>query len=167
MPRLAPENFWEFSLAFYCKPNVAKACLSLQDRRAADVNLILLGCWLAIIGYRLTAPMLDAAEEKVAPWRGEVLESLRRARRNLGGPMFEQIRQADRAAIKHGILSLELEAERVAQRLIAAAAETHLGTLATPGRVLAQDSLMLYLGRLIAAPEPADEADVAAILAAM
>ena len=53
MIKLNADGFWEFSLAFYCKPQVAQALLALQDRRDADVNMLLAICWLASLGYEL------------------------------------------------------------------------------------------------------------------
>ena len=38
--QLSPGAFWEFSLAFYAREPVGAACLSLQDRRGADVILL-------------------------------------------------------------------------------------------------------------------------------
>ncbi len=39
MIRLNAEQFWEFSLAIYCKQPVANACHSLQDRHKAPAHL--------------------------------------------------------------------------------------------------------------------------------
>ena len=52
--QLSPGAFWEFSLAFYAPEPVGAACLSLQDRRGADVNILLLCCWLATLKLTIT-----------------------------------------------------------------------------------------------------------------
>ena len=60
-----PESiFWQYSIVFYARPGVAAACLALQDREKADVNLILLAFWLA---SRRPPP---GARSPVAGWHG-------------------------------------------------------------------------------------------------
>jgi uncharacterized protein (TIGR02444 family) len=164
---LNADDFWEFSLALYCREAVAAACLSLQDRRRADVNLILAICWLARSGYSLNDEALAAAEEATAIWSDAVLKPLRFIRRRLGSE-FEEVAAADRQSIKHGLLSVELECERISQQKIVAALADHTGALsARPGRDLAASGLDLYLGRLTDVRDARDQADVEAVLAGL
>ena len=83
MTTLSAEDFWTFSLDFYGKQNVAKACLSLQDRRDADVNLLLLAAYLANKGHVLYDTHLSIADGMTAGWRAAVLLQLRQVRRRL------------------------------------------------------------------------------------
>lgn len=162
--RLSAEDFWSFSLALYCRAPVAQACLSLQDRRGADVNLLLAVCWLASRGYETSDVALMAAAEAVAPWNEAILQSMRQIRRRLGSE-FSDIEKADQQSIKHGILSVELECERVAQQKIAAALEPHVSALRhAPARDLAAGGLERYMARLVDLPDAQDEADCATIL---
>ncbi|WP_374377756.1 TIGR02444 family protein [Dongia sp.] len=164
--RLNAEDFWEFSLALYCREAVAQACLSLQDRRGADVNLILAICWLARSGYGVGDAALQNALDAVAPWSDTILKPLRAVRRQLGA--FPDVAAADRQSIKHGLLSVELEAEKVAQQKIVAALAEHLQPLSADApRQLAGAGLDLYLGRLIAEMGEQDRSDRDAILAAL
>ena len=164
MTPLDPDQFWEFSLAFYNRESVAAACLSLQDRRGADVNILLLCCWLATLEMKLGDAGLRAANDAVAQWRLDVLDPLRAVRRTVdsdwGAPS-----KAERKAIKTGILGIELDCERAAQGLILAAvsenAEFHEGSVP---RGLASASLETYLDMLIGGPEEQDAADLAALL---
>jgi uncharacterized protein (TIGR02444 family) len=121
------EAFWAWSLAKY--PAVESLALRLQDEHGADVNLLL---FCAFAG-RVAPEALEAAERAAEPWRREVVEPLRRARRAARGTPLH-------AALK----SAELEAERLAQLRIFEAAG------GTPGPV---DAVPLYLDRL-AIPEP-------------
>jgi uncharacterized protein (TIGR02444 family) len=163
--RLSAEDFWSFSLALYCRASVAQACLSLQERRGADVNLLLAVCWLASRGYETSDAALTAATEAVTPWNEAVLKSLRQTRRRLGNE-FSDIEKSDQQSIKHGILSVELECERVAQRLIAMALEPHVSALSHgPARDLAAGGLQRYIGQLTGPTETQDAADQAAIIA--
>lgn len=165
--RLNAEDFWAYSLALYCRQPVAKAGLSLQDRRGADVNLLLAICWLATKGYAVKAEALAAATAAAAPWNDTILKPLRQVRRRLPQD-FAEIEKADQQSIKHGILSVELECERVAQQKIVAALEPMIADLSTaPARDLAAGSFALYLAQLATPDVALDQADITAILAEM
>ena len=43
----AADEFWQFSLEVYARPQVADLCLVLQDEHGFDVNILLLCLWLA------------------------------------------------------------------------------------------------------------------------
>lgn len=74
---------WDYALALYATPGVQAACLALQDRRGADVNLILFGCWLGACGRRLDADGLTRARDEALAWQAELVGPLRAARRGL------------------------------------------------------------------------------------
>lgn len=163
--RLSAEDFWSFSLALYCRAPVAQACLALQDRRGADVNLLLAICWLASRGYQAGDAALSAAALAVAPWNDAILKPLRLVRRQLGAE-FEELEKADRQSIKHSILSVELECERVAQQKITAALEPHVGQFShEPARDLAAAGLGRYMAVLPGIRDAADAVDIDVILA--
>src|SRR5512145_1499894 len=114
---LSAEDFWTFSLDFYGKQNVAKACLSLQDRRDADVNLVLLGAYLASKGHVLDETHLSIADGMTAGWRAAVLQQLRQVRRRL--PKFvEEVPEASRKEVNDKMLKDELVIEEIACFLI-------------------------------------------------
>src|SRR5580700_6044309 len=60
------EAFWRFSLAFYERPGVAEALITLQDRDGFDINLILFALWLGISGHGPLGGDTLAAAERVA-----------------------------------------------------------------------------------------------------
>jgi uncharacterized protein (TIGR02444 family) len=172
MTTLSAEDFWTFSLDFYGKQNVAKACLSLQDRRDADVNLLLLAAYLASKGHVLDDTHLSIADGMTAGWRAAVLQQLRQVRRRL--PKFaEEVPEDDRKNVKDKILEAELAAEQVAHRLIFkrlddAPMPTEGGTV----KDRAEKNLKLYLRRLLsqsgpATPDERDLGDVNAIVGAL
>lgn len=164
MIRLDPGAFWEFSLAFYSRERVSAACLSLQNRRGADVNILLCCCWLATLGLKIESSGLQAAIAAVESWRHDVLEPLRDARRAVA-ERFPEIGKADRQAVKHGMLSVELECERVAQDKIAIAVDGQVtrDEGATPLQI-ASAALEAYFDIVIGAPDEQDAADLAALL---
>lgn len=111
-------GFWAFSLSLYDRPGAAPACLELQDRIGADVNLLLLGFWRARRGYAgWAAAELERVEAAVAPVNA-VLQPLRAARRAL-----KVLRETEPTAdsLYAELKALELKLEQVAQAWLAAA----------------------------------------------
>ncbi|WP_138379122.1 TIGR02444 family protein [Luteithermobacter gelatinilyticus] len=117
-----PENeFWDFSIALYQKPNVAKACLELQDKTKANVNILLYCCWIADrYGAGLTAQAFQHLERATHPWSHNVIHPLRQARKavrtcspSLSIPPGEEMLIR---GIKQEILRVELLAERYQQQ---------------------------------------------------
>lgn len=103
--------FWAWSLEIYARPGIAEACLALQDQRGVDVNLLLLGLWLATRGRTLPPETAAAVADEAATWQREVVRPLRGVRRSLKG------RQGDPAvaALRREVAAVELAAERLAQ----------------------------------------------------
>jgi uncharacterized protein (TIGR02444 family) len=169
---LSAEDFWTFSLDFYGKQNVAKACLSLQDRRDADVNILLLAAYLANKGHVLDDTHLSIADGMTAGWRAAVLQQLRQVRRRL--PKFaEEVPESDRKNVKEKILEAELAAEQVAHRLIFKRLDdAPMPTEGGTARERAEKNLKLYLRRLLSqagpgGPDERDLGDVSAIVGAL
>ncbi len=104
--------FWRFSLGTYRKPGVAQACLALQDKWGADVNLVLFCLWLGRRGRRLTMRELRAAISLVSPWQSGVVQRLRQARRAI--PKTDP----EAKPLRKRLAALELQAERYEQSLL-------------------------------------------------
>lgn len=111
MRQLSGNLFWDYSLAHYSRPEVASLCLELQEDVGANVNLVLLCCWLGSFGQVLTAEDLDEAEEVIRDWNEQVVEPLRRVRRFLHSEFMGFADQEWPLEVKQ----LELKAERVVQ----------------------------------------------------
>jgi uncharacterized protein (TIGR02444 family) len=110
----APSAFWDFSLRFYAKPGVPAACLELQDRGGADVNVVLFLLYLARRGRRISQADAAALDGAVAEWREQVVRPLRTARRHLktvGLPFAGE----PAAQLRNDIKRHELAAERIQQ----------------------------------------------------
>lgn len=116
------DSLWQFSLATYARPGVADACLDLQDRFGADVNLLLFALWAgAVCGVRLGHAELDRLKAEAAAWHHPVVVPLRAVRRHLKGvPGAETLRESIKAA--------ELESERLEQIRLCRASGLHPGT---------------------------------------
>jgi uncharacterized protein (TIGR02444 family) len=126
----AGSPFWRFSLRFYRRPDVAQACIALQDGCGVDVNLLLFLLWLAADKRRIGAAEVEALLAKAGPWRDEVVVPLRALRRRLkGGSPLLQPNAAE--FFRTRIKALELEAERLQQEALFALAAS-LATAVEP-----------------------------------
>jgi uncharacterized protein (TIGR02444 family) len=76
---------WDFVNWAYAEPGVEKACLALQNRMGADVNMILFCIWLAYRGTGTAhlAKFLAAALKLSREWQRNLVEPLRSTRENL------------------------------------------------------------------------------------
>ena len=157
-------EFWRFSLAVYGRPGVAPACLALQDRLGLDVNLLLFCCWAGVRGHRLAPAELATASAAAAPWQREIVEPLRRIRRQLAAPAA--LSAADAAILYDQARQLELAAEEAEQRLLAAAVRL-VPQEVDDDRQAADTAanLQLYLGLVDGAADEAAARALAAVAA--
>lgn len=109
--------FWRFSLTLYQAPDVAPACLMLQDSRGLDVNLLLYALWAGLQGASLAAADFDRLDALIHPWRTSVIQPLRSVRRALKSPLIEIDPRAP-DALRQKIASAELDAEQIQQALL-------------------------------------------------
>lgn len=153
MTETRADSFWSFTLAFYGRTGVSGALIALQDRFGHDVNVLLYSCWLGLHeGVALTVAERAAAAARVEEWRKTVLVPLRGARRAIKAASL-----ADTEKIYADAKSIEIAAEQVAQRLMAAAAPAaRAGIALDERRRLAAANLDLCLPseeeRALAAP---------------
>jgi uncharacterized protein (TIGR02444 family) len=106
--------FWRFSLRFYALPEVAPACLALQDEAGVDVNLLLFLLFLADAGREVTREDVARLDAAIAPWRTDVVEPLRALRRRLKTGVGD-IPPAASEGLRNMVKKVELEAERLEQ----------------------------------------------------
>jgi uncharacterized protein (TIGR02444 family) len=109
--------FWQFSLGFYRQPEVAPACIRLQDEAGVDVNLLFFLLWNASLKRRLSAADVKAIDQKIAPWRDTVVVPLRDIRRALkSSPVTLEAGVSELFRTK--VKGLELESERLEQEAL-------------------------------------------------
>jgi uncharacterized protein (TIGR02444 family) len=113
-------SFWTFSLEFYSDPAVAGICIDLQDRYAADVNIVLFVLWCASRGRRLSPQELERVVASISSWQNDVVRPLRGVRRNLK-QLAADLALAPISELREAVKKQELEAERLQQSLMEAA----------------------------------------------
>ena len=174
MSDFLPHPFWNFSLEVYGGDGAARACLDLQERRGADVNLLLYCAWLGASGRgTVTVEKLRAIIADVAKWQTEVVRPARALRQKIkalggatsgsGADFPDQVEAARRKAAE-----AELAAEHVEQLVLAAHAPFS-GDRDRPARDrlrAAVGNLGVYAVCLGVTPDDQDREAVAAILAA-
>ncbi len=106
--------FWRFSLQFYRLPQVADACIALQEAAQVDVNLLLFLLWHARQRRQLSPAEVAALDARIAPWRELTVIPLRNIRRGLKTPPALVAAPAAEA-FRNRIKAVELEAERLQQ----------------------------------------------------
>ena len=101
-------ELWPWALEVYGRPDVADACLQLQDRCGQNVPLLLWAAWSAENGR---SPDLVQGARVARAWEALAVAPLRQVRRGLKAPspdLADDAREAVRAQVK----AVELEAER-------------------------------------------------------
>lgn len=121
---------WTFALDVYRRPGVDAACLDLQDRRGADVVLLIVALWAgAVCAHALTRDEAARLEAAARPWREDVVRPLRAVRRRLKeGPAPAP--SAASEALRGRVKEAELAAERLQLEHLAALT----GLAPAPGR---------------------------------
>ncbi|MDJ0895287.1 MAG: TIGR02444 family protein [Alphaproteobacteria bacterium] len=162
MEELPDHPFWAFSLDFYARPGVADACLALQDKADADVNLILFCLWHGMAGHgRIDQAALAAAEDRVQTIREDLVLPLRALRRHLKGDIPDTPPDW-REALRRHVADAEIEAEHLEQLILAGDLRTESGGSVED----AAANLALYLARLgVEADDPHAESLRAALTA--
>jgi uncharacterized protein (TIGR02444 family) len=143
---------WDFAVFIYGLPDVATACLTLQDRGGADVNMLLFALWNARCGRRLSPEQVASAADLVRPWQDAVVRPLRTLRRALKNQHFS-LEPAAVSTFRESVKNVELAAERLQLEMLATAVMPATSDLPLP--VLARNNLDAYLGGLRLVPNPA------------
>jgi len=115
--------FWDYSLDLYGRPNVADACLALQDQYGLDVNVLLFCVWCGSAGPGvLGADELRLCLSATRDWQQRVVQPLRAVRRYCAGVAGLAAGTLDdlvRGPVKTSVQGVELDAEHVEQLMLA------------------------------------------------
>jgi uncharacterized protein (TIGR02444 family) len=144
--------FWRFSLRFYGRPGVADACLALQDKAGADVNLLLFVLFLAERKRQLSTDEIARLDAAVSQWRESVVKPLRALRRGLK-PGIDFIPGTVIETFRAQIKRLELESEQIEQHRLEEFAGNEPGSPADSRMDAAQSNLAAYCAGLSNVPQ--------------
>ncbi|MEJ0050993.1 MAG: TIGR02444 family protein [Methylovirgula sp.] len=114
---LDADELWTFSLRFYGNDAVCASCLALQDDCGADVNVLMLAFFAATRGAQFASPFSADPSEPSNAWRESLVVPIRRVRRSLKNTSFTA-NVANVGQFKKSLQAVELEAERIQQRLL-------------------------------------------------
>jgi len=156
LPERAAEDspFWRYSLRFYALPDVAPACLVLQDEGGADVNLLLLLLFLAEANKQATPDDVRRLDAVIAIWREETVKPLRNLRRRLKAGVAGM--PADKGEhLRNHIKRVELEAERIEQKRLEQEASSMTFVSSRSRAEAAKVNLAAYKAYLGSLPEDA------------
>ena len=145
-PKAPPQGspFWQFSLAFYRAPDVAAACIQLQDEAGVDVNLLLFLLWNASLQRRFSTTDVVAADQHVAMWRQATVVPLRALRRALKSTP-KLVEPGASEVFRTKVKGLELEAERLQQQALYDFAQSAtLGKPAASADEAARENIAAY-----------------------
>ncbi len=159
MSRQDRNPFWDFSLGVYGHAGVATACLALQDRHGADVNLLLFCLWAGSRGRTLSAADLARLMAATQSWQKDVIAPLRAVRRHLKAAAA--VPESEAGQLRSRVMAVELAAEEVEQQMLFDTMAIAAGPGA-PG--LAGRNMIAYLTVLGGAADAEDVAALAAIL---
>jgi uncharacterized protein (TIGR02444 family) len=112
-PGVSAEQLWQFSLALY--PKVKSLCLQWQDELGANVNLLLLLCYLEQQQLSLTCTELQQLAAALNDFNTQFTQPLRALRQNSAAAMLSQAQQH---SLKQTLLQAELELEKLEQQLL-------------------------------------------------
>jgi len=167
MTGFPPTPFWDFSLAVYGRPGVAPACLALQERHGADVNLLLFGAWIGSAGHgRLTVDDFSDLDRLVADWHRRVVRHLRALRVGLRGGL-EPVPGELAEEVRRRVQKVELDAEHAEQIVLGEWAKGRPTIEVGPEQALADAAanMAAYVATLTPQPGDGDGADIDAVLA--
>jgi uncharacterized protein (TIGR02444 family) len=165
---------WDFMTTTYKEPGVEKACLALQNRLGADVNMVLFCIWLAYrgAGSANLGLYLGSALKLSRSWQKAMVEPLRIARNNLkdhiesagmSGPTLE-VATALRERIKANELEME-QMETLALYALAPEGEDRgIGTSPAECKDDARNNLTVYFAAMGVKVDPLGETHVMRIL---
>lgn len=106
------QSLWDFALAFYAQPQVAEACLQLQDEHKANVCLLIGLRWLDARERYLDEVQFNALKLYSEGWTQTVVEPLRALRRRLKLPFENVVQDETQAQLRSTIQQAELLAEK-------------------------------------------------------
>jgi uncharacterized protein (TIGR02444 family) len=110
-----PESkFWDFSINTYQSGAVESACLQLQNKHPADINIILYCCWAGQNHIGLLHKDVKKLIATTRPWQTTILKPLRDARKTMKQHIIAMPADMLEQTLTN-LTEMELNAERMSQ----------------------------------------------------
>ncbi len=158
MSRFPEHPAWDFITRLYARPDVAPACLALQERHDIDVTLMLFCLWRGTVGSSIPDGEMAALAAAARDWREATVLPIRAARRWLK-------QQPEQYGLYASVLATEIDCEHGELLMLAQLA----GSLDCKGQPAAETmaaNLETFFHAWGVRPDEQDRPAVAAILAA-
>jgi uncharacterized protein (TIGR02444 family) len=110
---LNTDQLWQFSLQLY--PSIKPICLQWQDNMGANVNLLLLLCYLEQQRLSLSAEQLRSLSAQLDSFSTQFTLPLRALRHSSASA---PVPAAQQAKLKQALLQAELELEQIEQHIL-------------------------------------------------
>jgi len=110
---ISSDALWQFSLTLY--PKVKSTCLRLQDNLGANINLLLLLCYLEQQQLSLSKLQINQLSSALQPFSAQFTQPLRTLRRQ---SQTAPLQPAQQQQLKQALLSSELTLEQLEQQLL-------------------------------------------------
>lgn len=116
------ESFWDFSVRTYKTDSVPDACLSLQNERGVDVNMLLFCCWYGQSRGELLTDSFQQLLDFSQQWSQQVVKPLRKVRTWMkhDGCADQNMPTEQCMQVREKVKGIELEAEKIQQDMLAA-----------------------------------------------
>ena len=110
-----PPTLWDFAIAFYAKPGIQSACLTLQNTLGVNVPLLLCCCWVSKHYGVLPNALAKALSQFAQCYTQLSIAPLRTIRTTMKHSLHTQwpIRYTHWEALREQVKALELDAEKL------------------------------------------------------
>lgn len=142
MIKVEANQFWQFSLDYYTK--VKPVCLAWQDRFNANINLLLLLCYLEQQQWNIKAQTVHKLSLAVTAYNNHITQRVRHLRRRVS--VLTSLTASQQQQFKQALLAIELIAEQHEQQLLVQSLNTTANQDIIPNRC--SHLLELYLQQL-------------------
>jgi uncharacterized protein (TIGR02444 family) len=114
------ESFWDFSVRTYRTEHVPEACLSLQDERGVDVNMLLYCCWFGVTRGQQQAEAFQNVFDFSETWAERVVRPLRYVRTWMKFDGCHDPRMPTETCMEYRerVKGVEFEAEKIQQDVL-------------------------------------------------
>lgn len=157
MSRFPDHPAWDFIVRLYARPDVAPACLTLQERHDLDVTLMLFSLWRGTVDGGIPDAEMAALAASARDWRAATVLPVRAARRWLK-------QRPEQESLYRTVLAAEIDCEHGELLMLAQLADANGGS--PPSAQAMAENLDAVFRAWGIRPDAQDRQAAAAILAA-